>query len=136
VEVRKVKKRAVVTGVRNVLASKRRAARPAAKGRVASKAKRAKTKQSARKTIKKKVAAKRPAIVPVATFRVKPLEPHEKCGAGTSVQLLFRVEELLAGRSTKHLVFLDRHGWYCEHGRNCPAVGHAKKHKGRIARAS
>jgi hypothetical protein len=21
-----------------------------------------------------------------------------------------------------HLVFLDRHGWYCEHGRDCPAV--------------
>ena len=133
---RKVKKRAVVTGVRNVLASKRGAARPAAKGRVAAKAKRVKTNKTTRKTTTKKVASKRPAIVPVAKISVKPLEPHEKCGAGTSVQLLFRVEELLEGRSTKHLVFFDRHGWYCEHGRNCPAVGHAKKHKGRIARAS
>jgi len=21
-----------------------------------------------------------------------------------------------------HLVYLDRHGWYCFHGRTCPAV--------------
>ena len=133
---RKVKKRAVVTGVRNVLASKRAAARPAAKGRGGAKAKTARTSKTTKKATKTKVASKRPVLAPVAKISVKPLEPHEKCGAGTSVQLLFRVEELLEGRSTKHLVFFDRHGWYCEHGRNCPAVGHAKKHKGRIARAS
>ena len=40
------------------------------------------------------------------------------------------------GRRTAHLVFFDRHGWYCEHGRTCPAVGHAKKHNGQIARVS
>ncbi|MFI5255866.1 MAG: hypothetical protein ACHQRK_01305 [Gemmatimonadales bacterium] len=74
-----------------------------------------------------------PTVVKVV---VKPLEPRNKCGSGTSVQLLFRVDETVDGRSTKHLVFFDRHGWYCEHGRHCPAVGHAKKHKGHIARAS
>jgi len=67
---------------------------------------------------------------------VKPLEPQSKCGAGTSVQYLFRVDEKVDGRSSTHLVFFDRHGWYCEHGRNCPAVGHAKKYQGHIARAS
>jgi hypothetical protein len=76
------------------------------------------------------------AAPPVVRVAVKPLEPQAKCGAGTSVQYLFRVDETVDGRTTTHLVFFDRHGWYCEHGRNCPAVGHAKKHQGRIARAS
>jgi hypothetical protein len=75
----------------------------------------------------------RPPEVRVA---VKPLEPQAKCGAGTSVQYLFRVDETVDGRTTAHLVFYDRHGWYCEHGRNCPAVGHAKKYQGHMARAS
>ena len=26
-----------------------------------------------------------------------------------------------------HLVFFDRHGWYCVHGRDCPAVQAAQK---------
>ena len=73
---------------------------------------------------------------PVVRVSVRELDPVRKCGAGTSVQLLFRVDETVDGRSTAHLVFLDRHGWYCEHGRNCPAVGHAKKYNGQIARVS
>lgn len=80
---------------------------------------------------------KRLAVTGVRNVKVvvRPLEPRKRCGAGTSVQLLFRVDETVDGRSTKHLVFFDRrHGWYCEHGRNCPAVMHAKKRKGRIAR--
>jgi len=44
--------------------------------------------------------------------------------------------ESIDGRITAHLVFFDRHGWYCEHGRTCPAVGHAKKYNGQIARVS
>ena len=52
------------------------------------------------------------------------------------MELLYRVDETVDGRTTAHLVFYDRHGWYCEHGRTCPAVGHARKYKGRIARAS
>ena len=67
---------------------------------------------------------------------IKPLDPIRKCGPGTSVQFLYRVDESVDGRNTAHLVFFDRHGWYCEHGRTCPAVGHAKKYNGQIARAS
>ena len=72
------------------------------------------------------VAAKRP--IPVPKFRVTALDPRKKCGAGTSVQQLFRISEDSADGATRsHLVFLDRHGWYCEHGRECPAVRHAQK---------
>lgn len=80
--------------------------------------------------------AKARAAAPTVRVVVKPLEPHAKCGPGTSVQYLFRVDEIVDGRTTAHLVFFDRHGWYCEHGRNCPAVAHAKKYQGHIARAS
>jgi len=70
------------------------------------------------------------ASVPVAKFRVTPLDPQKKCGAGTSVQQLFRIsEESADGMLRSHLVFLDRHGWYCEHGRECPAVRHAQKYR-------
>ncbi len=162
----KVKKTAAVTGVRNVKASKKRSdasAKPARKSaRSASTKKkvgrtapvRAGGKKVTRTTVRKPAmrreasmpkvkpisAAKskaRPAAAP-STMRVvvKPLEPQAKCGAGTSVQYLFRVDENVDGRTTTHLVFFDRHGWYCEHGRNCPAVGHAKKYQGHIARAS
>ena len=85
---------------------------------------------------KARVKALKSAPAPVVRVVVKPLEPQAKCGVGTSVQYLFRVDETVDGRLTTHLVFFDRHGWYCEHGRNCPAVGHAKKYKGHIARAS
>ena len=75
----------------------------------------------------------RKAVIRVA---VKALDPVAKCGAGTTVQSLYRVDESVDGRTTTHLVFFDRHGWYCEHGRNCPAVGHARKHDGQLARVS
>jgi hypothetical protein len=67
---------------------------------------------------------------------VRALDPLRKCGPNTTVELLYRVDEMVDGRSTPHLVFFDRHGWYCEHGRTCPAVGHAKKYNGQIARVS
>ena len=73
---------------------------------------------------------------PVVRVAVKPLDPLRKCGPNTSVQFLYRVDEHVDGRSTPHLVFFDRHGWYCEHGRTCPAVGHARKFNGQIARVS
>jgi len=76
------------------------------------------------------------APAPAVRFVVKPLEPQAKCGAGTSVQYLFKVDQTVDGKTTPHLVFFDRHGWYCEHGRNCPAVEHAKTYQGHIARAS
>lgn len=68
-----------------------------------------------------------PAAPPVVTFRVQPLDPLAKCGPRTSVQQLYRVDESVDGKPRPHLVFLDRHGWYCEHGRNCPAVAHARR---------
>jgi len=170
--VAKVKKTAVVTGVRNVKASKATDRKEAAKAGSTKKVakKKAATKQVAtnsvvvkkaatRKAVKKKVARQKQTTkassmsrvkslskarakarftppAPVVRVTVKPLEPQAKCGAGTSVQYLFRVDETVNGRTTTHLVFFDRHGWYCEHGRNCPAVGHAKKYQGHMARAS
>ena len=74
--------------------------------------------------------------VTAARVAVKPLDPLRKCGPKTTVQFLYRVDEQVDGRSTPHLVFFDRHGWYCEHGRSCPAVGHARKFNGQIARVS
>ena len=61
------------------------------------------------------------------SFSVRELVPQTVCGPRTSVQQLFRVEERIDGSSQTHLVFLDRHGWYCEHGRTCPAVGEVMK---------
>ena len=73
----------------------------------------------------KRVGAKTP---PVAQFRVKELNAQQKCGPGTSVQRLFRVDETADGSARAHLVFLDRrHGWYCEHGVECPAVRQARR---------
>ena len=68
------------------------------------------------------------ARVPEVQFRVKELNAQQKCGAGTSVERLFRVDETADGAAKAHLVFLDRrHGWYCEHGVECPAVGQARR---------
>ena len=67
--------------------------------------------------------------------RVLDLDPFEKCGRGTSVQRLIRVDEMIDEAREAHLVFFDRHGWYCEHGPTCPAVGHARKHAERGARS-
>jgi hypothetical protein len=78
----------------------------------------------------------RAAQAPVVRVAVKPLDPLRKCGPKTTVQFLYRVDEQVDGRNTPHLVFFDRHGWYCEHGRSCPAVGHARKFNGQIARVS
>ena len=61
------------------------------------------------------------------TYHVRELDPLSKCGNGTSVQKLFRIDERVDGVVRPHLVFFDRHGWYCEHGRDCPAVSQARK---------
>jgi hypothetical protein len=78
----------------------------------------------------------RATVTPVVRVAVKSLDPLRMCGPNTSVQFLYRVDEQVDGRNTPHLVFFDRHGWYCEHGRTCPAVGHARKFNGQIARVS
>ena len=70
--------------------------------------------------------AKGRATPPAASYRVRELNAQQKCGPGTSVERLFRVDETGA-TPRSHLVFLDRrHGWYCEHGVQCPAVGQAR----------
>ena len=125
----KVKKRAGLTGVRNVVKGK--AKRPSAT-RPVKKAKPRATPAGARSRSDRREAVPKPVI----RVTVRELDPQRKCGAGTSVQLLYRVDETVDGRATAHLVFFDRHGWYCEHGRTCPAVAHARKQGGRIARVS
>jgi hypothetical protein len=70
-------------------------------------------------------------------YTIKALDSLRKCGPATSVQLLFRVDERrVDGGGTTHLVYFDKHGWYCEHGRTCPAVVEAKRYSGQIARGS
>jgi hypothetical protein len=59
--------------------------------------------------------------------KVRELDPREKIGPRTSVERLYRVDESSDGASATHLVFFDRHGLYCEHGRTCPAVDDVRK---------
>ena len=155
----KVKKKTGVTGERNVAdrtkkVRQSKARKSTAKARPSGRKKRpgklgeprkSKSKKAVRFMTKTKVvpATKARNATKVAVgasdgrrVAIKTLDPVEKCGPGTSVQFLYRVDESVDGRITAHLVFFDRHGWYCEHGRTCPAVGHAKKYNGQIARVS
>jgi hypothetical protein len=59
---------------------------------------------------------------PVRVVKIKSLDPFARCGPGTSVEHLYRVDENVDGRATVHLVFFDQYGWYCVHGRGCGAV--------------
>lgn len=62
---------------------------------------------------------------------IKALDPLRKCGPNTSVRHMFRVDESIGGaHAATHLVFYDRHGWYCVHGRACQAVEDVRKHGG------
>jgi hypothetical protein len=61
------------------------------------------------------------------TVRVREMDPLDKCGKGTTVTRLFRVDERLDETTIHHLVFFDRHGWYCEHGKQCTAVSDVRK---------
>lgn len=88
------------------------------------------------KTVRKKAKPAKPAksakpvkAASVSSFALHLLDPVRKCGAGTTVQRLYRVDESSPDGSARvHLVFFDRHGWYCEHGRDCAAVSYARKH--------
>jgi hypothetical protein len=82
-------------------------------------------KKTTRKTAKIAVAAK--AAAPTRLMRIRELDPQAACGQGTTVMQLFRVDDLPFGDDTTHLVFFDRHGWYCAHGRECPAVAAVRK---------
>jgi hypothetical protein len=131
--VAKVKKRAGLTGVRNVKAGKKavRAGRKVVRKKTAAAPK---GRPSASKAPKASKSA--PPDKPVGRVVIRELDPQQKCGEGTSVQFLYRVDHTIDGERTAHLVFYDPHGWYCEHGRTCPAVAHAKKHNGQFARVS
>jgi hypothetical protein len=59
--------------------------------------------------------------------RIRPMDPYAVCGKGTTVTQLFRVEERLDQTRVHHLVFFDRHGWYCEHGKQCSVVKDVQK---------
>ena len=59
--------------------------------------------------------------------RIRAMDPVQICGKGTSVTALYRVEETLDRTRINHLVFFDRHGWYCEHGKQCAAVSDVVK---------
>lgn len=88
-------------------------------------------KAAARRT--KPAGAKAPPAAPV--FAIRELDPLRICGGATSVVQLFRADEVsTASTAAKgrqiHLVFNDRHGWYCEHGRSCHAVSAVMRHAG------
>jgi hypothetical protein len=76
----------------------------------------------------RKTARGRDTGVQQRKVRILEKDPQLVCGKGTTVVRLFRVEERLERDRVMHLVFNDRHGWYCEHGPQCVAVADVKKH--------
>lgn len=75
-----------------------------------------------------KKGASKPKRVAERRVRIAEKDPYSMCGKGTSVERVFRVEETIGKAKNAHLVFFDkRHGWYCEHGAQCPAVTDVKK---------
>ena len=60
-------------------------------------------------------------------MRIRELDPQKRCGTGTTVTQLYLVDRLPQDPGVQHLVFFDRHGWYCVHGRDCPAVKAAQQ---------
>jgi hypothetical protein len=60
-------------------------------------------------------------VIPV----VEKLDPKRVVGTNTAVQDVVRVR--IRPTEPPHLVFHDRHGWYCEaHGAHCAAVAIAR----------
>ena len=54
------------------------------------------------------------------------LDPRAVLGASTRVTGVWRVE--FPGERRAHLVYHDRHGWYCEeHGATCRAVARVRE---------
>jgi hypothetical protein len=105
----------------------RRRAKAAPAGKVA-------TKQRAGSAARGARGARATVAKPV--LQIRKLDPMRICGDRTSVIQLFRVDEAAvavgkaAGSRQVHLVFNDRHGWYCEHGRSCHAVSAVMRHAG------
>jgi len=80
-----------------------------------------------RRTKGRAQTGRKPKKEVVRKVRIRAIDPAEMCGSGTSVTRLFRVEERLDQTRIHHLVFFDRHGWYCEHGSQCGAVKDVQK---------
>ena len=56
---------------------------------------------------------------------IERLEPRRVVGPRTAVQDVVRVK--MGATEAPHIIFHDRHGWYCEaHGAQCGAVQLAK----------
>ena len=54
------------------------------------------------------------------------LDPRAVLGASTRVRGIWKVE--YPGERRPHLVYHDRHGWYCEeHGASCRAVARVRE---------
>lgn len=78
----------------------------------------------------------RAAPAPERTVRLRELDPIARCGADTSVEQLWRVDEAHDGRPhAVHLVYFDHHGWYCHHGRACAAVADVHRELRALRRA-
>ena len=120
----KVKKAGRASGARNF--KSRRALGGHKKHMAMTAAKKAGDKRSVRVSVGR-AAVKGVVAGGASRFVVKALDPQQKCGAGTSVEQLYKVRERSGDATTHHLIYFDRHGWYCEHGRGCPAVAPARK---------
>lgn len=62
-----------------------------------------------------------------AIYVLEPLNPWLSCGPDTTVTELWKVVERSGTEKRIHLVYFDRYGWYCEHGRNCAAVPEVRR---------
>ena len=61
------------------------------------------------------------------SYVLEPLDPWLRCGPDTTVTELWKVRERRDGVNQFHLVYFDRYGWYCEHGRGCKAVAEVRR---------
>lgn len=61
-------------------------------------------------------------------MRIRRVDPGRSMETGETVLELFRMTNAAEGGDATHLVFLDRCGWYCAHGRDCPAAHAAGEH--------
>jgi hypothetical protein len=74
----------------------------------------------------RKAGRKNPVEVP-PSYELEPLDPWLMCGPDTTVTELWRVVERQEREKQIHLVYFDRYGWYCEHGRGCKAVAEVRR---------
>ena len=117
---RKTRGKGMITKARAKVAAAAAAAAPTSK--------RGTTRKAAGRQARSAAQRVHGAALATRLMRIRELDPQIACGPGTTVMQLFRVDDLPVGSATAHLVFFDRHGWYCEHGRDCPAVAAVRKH--------